>query len=91
MRMALEMEIEASRMRGRSRRRWTDCIKGELETKELAEENTSDTGKWMTTIRAADPRTVHIGLMPFKRRKICSTRIYRSISFRKSIKNQYIP
>ena len=53
-----ELNIEGSRGQRRPKKRWSDCVKEDLNEKGLTSDMTRDRSYWRTRIRAADPGTV---------------------------------
>ena len=54
----LELDIKGNRGRGRPKKRWIDCVKEDLNEKELTVDMVKDRMGWRSRIRAADPGTV---------------------------------
>ena len=54
----LELDIKGNRGRGRPKKRWIDCVKEDLNEKELTVDMKKDRIGWRSRIRAADPGTV---------------------------------
>ena len=54
----MDQEIKGNRGRGRPKKRWMDCVKEDLNVKELTVNMTRDRKGWRTRIRAADPGVV---------------------------------
>ena len=54
----LELDIKGNRGRGRPKKRWIDCVKEDLNEKELTVDMAKDRKGWRSRIRAADPGTV---------------------------------
>ena len=59
--MALEMKVEGHRGRGRSRQRWMDCVRTDMELKGLKEEDAENRNLWTQRTRTADFRIVWDG------------------------------
>ncbi|XP_068231918.1 uncharacterized protein [Palaemon carinicauda] len=54
-RRVMEMEVQGTRRRGRLKRRWMDCIKGDLRSKGLTGDEVWDRGRLRTQARNLDP------------------------------------
>ena len=54
----MEQKIKGNRGHGRPKRRWRNCVKKDLNVKELTANMTRDRKGWRTRIRAADPGVV---------------------------------
>ena len=56
-RMAMEFEVEGSRMRGRPRKRWRDVVEGDQRKRGLRRGDALNRGRWRRGTRTADPTT----------------------------------
>ncbi|XP_068209155.1 uncharacterized protein [Palaemon carinicauda] len=50
-----EMEVQVPRRRRRLKRRWMDCFKDNLRSKDLTVDEVWDKGRWRTLARNIDP------------------------------------
>ena len=51
----IDMEVEGRRRRGRPRRRWKDCVEGDLREKGLVGDEYEDRGQWKRSVKNSDP------------------------------------
>ena len=56
-RMAMEFEVEGSRMRGRPRKRWQDVVESDQRKRGLRRGDALNRGRWRRGTRMADPTT----------------------------------
>ncbi|XP_068224256.1 uncharacterized protein [Palaemon carinicauda] len=54
-RRVMEVEVQEMRRGGRPKRRWMDCIKDDLRSKELTGDEVWDRGRWRTPARNIEP------------------------------------
>ena len=54
-REAMEMEVQGNRRRGRPKRRWIDCINGDLREKNINQALVNNRTTWKRLIRNGDP------------------------------------
>ena len=51
----MNMEVEGRSKRGRPRKRWKDCVEGDLSEKGLVGDEYEDRGHWKRTVKNSDP------------------------------------
>ena len=54
-RVAYEMEVEGSRLRGRPKKRWRDQLRKDIQEMEIREKEAQDRKHWWKMVRVADP------------------------------------
>ena len=54
-RKSMDLRVEGKRKRGRPQRRWMDCLKEDLEERELTEHDAADRQRWRFMTRSDDP------------------------------------
>ncbi|XP_064120903.1 uncharacterized protein LOC135225564 [Macrobrachium nipponense] len=54
-REVMDVEVDGTRRRGRSKTRWRECIRDDTRKKGIWEEMTRDRGRWKRLIRNGDP------------------------------------
>ena len=57
-RVAYEIEVEGSRLRGRPKKTWRDQLRKDIQEIEIREKEAQDRKHWWTMVRAADPTVV---------------------------------
>ena len=51
----MEMEVQGRRKRGRPKKRWIDCVKEDLRTRNIDETDVYNRTRWRRLIRTSDP------------------------------------
>ena len=54
-RYAMDMEVQGRRRRGRPRKRWRDCVREDLQWKDIDEAEALNRNRWRQLIRNGDP------------------------------------
>ena len=54
-RYAMDMEVQGRRRRGKPRKRWRDCVREDLQWKDIDEAEALNRNRWRQLIRNGDP------------------------------------